>query len=96
MEMNIMSLTDAGNMPTPGIGAATLVALDRIATWNVYGRLQELSIPCHCRSGQPLEVTVSSAHQAMQLWSVVQQFTAPRHSTVDHLERCWTMGDTKR
>jgi hypothetical protein len=67
----------------------TEVKLDQISRWNVYHRLRELAIPCECRCGTPLQVQVSTAAAAIQLWSVIQHFTSPQQDSVDHLERCW-------
>jgi hypothetical protein len=88
-----MSIVDFSHSPAPDPGSTTRVELDRIATWNVYGRLKELSIPCRCQCGQPLEVNVGTVNQALQLWSVVQQFTASKQSTVNYLERCWAAAE---
>ncbi len=63
--------------------------IDWIERWNIYNRLQELAIPCTCSIGQPLQVQVETAGVAVQVWSVVQQFIAPRLTKVDYLERCW-------
>ena len=71
--------------PTSG----TALDLDRIERWNVFKRLKELSIPCQCACGQPLQVNIETATAAIQVWSVVQQFTAPRNVSIKHLERCW-------
>lgn len=73
----------------PDIHCPTEVGLDHISRWNVYNRLQELSIPCECRCGSPLQVEVVTATDAIQLWSVIQRFTCSKQITVDHLERCW-------
>lgn len=67
----------------------TALVLDRIERWNVYRRLQELSIPCDCASGKLLKVRVHTPTDALQVWGVVRQFTASRQVAVAHLERCW-------
>jgi len=69
----------------------TVVELDRMARWDVYLRLQELSIPCKCKLGVPLQVQVNSVAEAIQLWCVVQSCTAEKVSRVAHLERCWQL-----
>lgn len=66
-----------------------MMGLDRIAQWDVYQRLQELSIPCECKSGQPLRVSIDTVPAAIQLWSVIQSFTSLKQTKIDYLERCW-------
>lgn len=57
--------------------------------WQVYQRLQELAIPCWCATEQPLKVHIADVTAAIQLWSVLRQFTAPRQDLVRALDRCW-------
>ncbi|MFH7025827.1 MAG: Asr1405/Asl0597 family protein [Heteroscytonema crispum UTEX LB 1556] len=57
--------------------------------WVVYHRLQQLDIPCWCETNQPLKVAVSSPAVAIQLWSVVRQFTASRQDLISILQFCW-------
>lgn len=76
-------------MDTVEIDSLITLDIDAIARWNVFHRLQELSIPCHCTCGQPLQVSITTAATALQVWSVVRQFTASRDLAVDHLNRCW-------
>ncbi|MEM9009307.1 MAG: Asr1405/Asl0597 family protein [Cyanobacteria bacterium P01_F01_bin.86] len=76
-------------MDAPKIGSTTTLEIDPIERWNVFYRLQELSIPCQCACGQPLQVNVATAAAAIQVWSVVRQFVSPRSLSVDHLNRCW-------
>lgn len=59
--------------------------------WQVYQRLQELDIACSCTSEQPLQTQIQSATDALQVWSVVQQITAPRQDLVFWLKRCWNV-----
>lgn len=73
-----------------------VLEVDRINRWNIYHRLRQLDISCHCRIGQPLVVQVNNADVAVQLWSVVQQFMAPREVTLDHLARCWLLPTNQR
>lgn len=67
----------------------TPLELDPIDRWNVYNRLQELSIPCQCRCGSPLKVAVDSPTAALQVWSVVRRLTTSRTVAIDALENCW-------
>ena len=59
--------------------------------WQVYHRLQELTIPSWCVTDQPLKVRIDDVAAAIQLWSVVRQLTAPRQDLVCALERCWRL-----
>lgn len=60
--------------------------LDR---WQVYRRLQELTIPSWCGTNQPLRVRVSDVRAAIQLWSVSRQFSHSRQDLILWLEQCW-------
>ena len=57
--------------------------------WQVYRRLQELEIPCQCRTNQPLYYQIQDVAAAIQLWSVVRQLTVPRRELASWLEHCW-------
>ncbi|MDJ0533691.1 MAG: hypothetical protein QNJ70_14580 [Xenococcaceae cyanobacterium MO_207.B15] len=57
--------------------------------WQVYDRLKALEIECDCQSYQPLSAYPSNATTAIQLWSVVKQFTANRQELIDWLNQCW-------
>jgi hypothetical protein len=57
--------------------------------WQVYQRLQELGIPCWCESNQPLKVEIDSPMAAIQLWSLMRQFTHTRQDLIWILEKCW-------
>jgi hypothetical protein len=67
----------------------TEIGIDQISRWDVYNRLQELAIPCECHCGTPLQVQITTATDAIQLWSVVQHLTSSKQVTIGHLERCW-------
>lgn len=56
--------------------------------WLVYQRLQELDIPCWCETNQPLTVEISNVTVAVQLWSVMRQFTAGRQDLIWTLKQC--------
>ncbi|NJN85225.1 MAG: hypothetical protein HC881_01445 [Leptolyngbyaceae cyanobacterium SL_7_1] len=66
-----------------------VVAVSRSDRWQVYQRLQELGIPCGCSGDGHLRADISTPHLAIQLWSVVRQFTTPRQQLVDWLEQSW-------
>ncbi|MGB3188496.1 MAG: Asr1405/Asl0597 family protein [Limnoraphis sp.] len=57
--------------------------------WQVYRRLQELGIPSSCEIEQPLRVQINNINQAVQLSSVLKQFSASRRDLLETLERCW-------
>ena len=57
--------------------------------WQVYQRLQELDIACSCTLEQPLQTQIHSPADVLQVWSVIQQITAPRQELVSWLKRCW-------
>jgi hypothetical protein len=59
--------------------------------WQAYFRLRELDIPCRCQPHQPLQVQIDGPHQAMQLWSVMQQANRPRRELAQWLETCWQL-----
>ncbi|WP_414564716.1 MULTISPECIES: Asr1405/Asl0597 family protein [unclassified Anabaena] len=57
--------------------------------WQIYQRLQELDIPCWCQTNQPLQVEIDNPLAAIQLWCVMQQYTASRQDLIWNLERSW-------
>ncbi|MDF5722125.1 MAG: hypothetical protein PUP91_16880 [Rhizonema sp. PD37] len=57
--------------------------------WQVCLRLQELGIQCWCETNQPLKVEITTTSEAIQLWSVIQQFSASRQDLIRNLEFCW-------
>jgi hypothetical protein len=67
----------------------TALELDPIERWNVFNRLQELSIACECVYGQPLQVEVTGPTTVLQVWSVVRRLTSSREAAIDALENCW-------
>lgn len=75
----------------PDYVLSTILEFDRIDRWNIYNRLQQLAIPSHCATGKPLQVEIGTVNDAIQLWSVVRQCTAPRQAKVDYLEGCWQL-----
>ncbi|MGF1491384.1 MAG: Asr1405/Asl0597 family protein [Microcoleaceae cyanobacterium] len=73
----------------PGQAALQKIDISRIDRWQVYHRLQELSIPCWCLDDGSLRVEVQTTNAAVIVRSVVQQFTASRRDLVSWLEQCW-------
>ncbi|QLE54498.1 Asr1405/Asl0597 family protein [Nostoc sp. TCL26-01] len=57
--------------------------------WQIYHRLQELTIPCSCTTDGSLRVEVNSCVAAILVRSTVMQFLASRQELIDWLERCW-------
>ncbi|HEY9649192.1 MAG TPA: Asr1405/Asl0597 family protein [Coleofasciculaceae cyanobacterium] len=73
----------------PEVGQVVEIAwADR---WQVYRRLQELSIPCHCGMNKPLVAQVNDVAAAIQLWSVVRPLNVSRRDLITWLEQCWQM-----
>ncbi len=66
-----------------------VVEITFVDRWQVYRRLQELSIPCQCGANQPLTAQINDVAAAIQLWSVIRQLTVPRCELLSCLERCW-------
>ncbi|MGQ4646564.1 Asr1405/Asl0597 family protein [Lyngbya aestuarii] len=57
--------------------------------WQIYRRLQELGIPCRCKTNEPLIVEINNVTCAVQLWSVARELMVPRPELLSWLERCW-------
>ncbi|MEH1908778.1 Asr1405/Asl0597 family protein [Nostoc sp.] len=66
-----------------------LVEVNWADRWQVYQRLKELDIPCSCAANQQLKVEIGNPSAAVQLWSVIRQFTVSRQDQILTLERCW-------
>ncbi len=79
-------------MPITQLPAIALLEVDPVERWNIHKRLQELSVGSQCGYGQPLQVELTTATAAIQAWSVVQQFTAPREVRQARLRACWNQG----
>ncbi|MEC4984117.1 MAG: hypothetical protein SAJ37_16465 [Oscillatoria sp. PMC 1068.18] len=69
----------------------TGVAVNWVDRWQVYYRLQDLEIPCHCGLNQQLQVEIQSPIVAIQLWSVVRKLTTSRSELVVWLNSCWQL-----
>jgi hypothetical protein len=77
-------------VPDPLVAESTeTINVARQDRWQVYQRLQELDISCSCTSEQPLQTHIHSPAEVLQVWSVIQQITAPRQELVFWLKRCW-------
>lgn len=66
-----------------------IVEINWADRWPVYKRLQELEISCWCSINQPLQVQINTLTEAIQLFSVVKQFTRSRQESIESLEHCW-------
>ncbi|MBR8835982.1 MAG: hypothetical protein DSM106950_18660 [Stigonema ocellatum SAG 48.90 = DSM 106950] len=69
--------------------AKQIVEVNWADRWQVYQRLQQLDIPCWCATNQPLTAEISNPTAALQLWSVMRQFTAVRQDLICTLKQCW-------
>ena len=65
------------------------LAIARGDRWQVYQRLCELDIPCTCPENGDLYAEIANPVAAVQLHSVVKQFTSSRATLLDWLEMCW-------
>lgn len=77
------------NSSSPNPETGQLVSISRSDRWQVYARLQELDIPCTCLSDGSFQAKIDTPLAALQLWSVIYQFTSSRHQLVEQLKRCW-------
>ncbi|MEM9008053.1 MAG: Asr1405/Asl0597 family protein [Cyanobacteria bacterium P01_F01_bin.86] len=66
-----------------------VISVQRCDRWSIHRRLQELNIPCACPSDGTLRVDIKNPTDLLLIRSTVQQFTAPRQTSVNWLERCW-------
>ncbi|MDB9455600.1 Asr1405/Asl0597 family protein [Dolichospermum circinale] len=66
-----------------------VIDIDWADRWQVYQRLQELDIICICETNQPLMVEINNPTAAIQLWSVIQQFSASRQDLIKNIENSW-------
>lgn len=73
----------------PDDESGQIVEISWSERWQVYRRLQELSIPCQCRLNQPLVAQIEDVTAAIQLWSVVRQVTLRRCEQAAWIEHCW-------
>ncbi|MFP4121725.1 Asr1405/Asl0597 family protein [Coleofasciculus sp.] len=73
-----------------------VIDINQADRWQVYRRLQELSIASHCGMNQPLTAEIHDPVTAIQLWSVVRQLTVPRRDLASWLEDCWRLPSRSR
>jgi hypothetical protein len=59
--------------------------------WQVYHRLQELEMSCHCAGFQPLTVDIETVTEAIQLWSVAKRISQSRQDLAGRLTQSWQL-----
>ncbi|MEN9230400.1 MAG: hypothetical protein Q6L68_05795 [Thermostichus sp. DG02_5_bins_236] len=59
--------------------------------WRICRRLLELGIPSVCTGDGSLQVEMNTLLAALQVRSVIQQYTARRQELVQGLEACWQL-----
>lgn len=67
---------------------STFTTVDCGDRWQMYFRLQELGIPCQCKSYQPLQVDIQSAQALVQIWSIAKRIATPRADLAQWLNQC--------
>lgn len=67
------------------------VTIDCEDRWQVYHRLQSLGIEAQCKSFQPLQVTINTPTEAIQLWSVIKHVCGPRQVIAQALDKSWQL-----
>ncbi|MBE9126373.1 MULTISPECIES: Asr1405/Asl0597 family protein [unclassified Coleofasciculus] len=77
--------------PSSNLKVGQVIEVNQADRWQVYRRLQELSIQSRCGTNQPLIAQIDDVAAAIQLWSVVRQLTVPRHNLASWLECCWQL-----
>jgi len=77
------------NPSSSQIQTEQIIEISGSQRWSVYRRLQELGIPCRCKTQQPLTVQIDNATAAIQIWSVVRQMKLSRCDLAYWLEECW-------
>lgn len=73
----------------PNLQLGQTFKIQGIDRWQVYRRLDELAVPCWCAPHQPLQVRIDNTTIALQVWSVLKQFTASKQELCEWLEGCW-------
>lgn len=64
--------------------------------WQVYHRLQALDIDCQCGGFKPLQVSLRTPTEAIQLWSIVRWVSQPKQVLVDSLIESWQAPSARR
>ncbi|MEM1367697.1 MAG: Asr1405/Asl0597 family protein [Cyanobacteria bacterium P01_H01_bin.15] len=77
------------NPASPILSWTKIILAYRCDRWSIKRRLQELNIPCACPADGTLRVNANHAIDLLLIQSAVRQCVAPRHETVNWLERCY-------
>ncbi len=77
------------NQINPAPTGSQAIAINGSERWDIYHRLQELSISCQCSTHQLLTVEISSPNSLIQVWTVVKRMTSSRESLIQSLKSCW-------
>ncbi|MEM6451045.1 MAG: Asr1405/Asl0597 family protein [Cyanobacteria bacterium P01_D01_bin.105] len=72
--------------PTSSQHSFTVICEDR---WQVYYRLKELNIAAQCQGFRPLQASIQTATEAVQLWSIVRRISTPRTELAATLDKSW-------
>ena len=81
-----MTLSSQSSSQFSSQHAFTVFCEDR---WQVYYRLKELDINAQCQGYCPLKVSIQTATEAMQLWSIAKRVSSPRAELAATLEKRW-------
>ena len=90
-DSSINSAVDSSNSSTSK--GVLVTCEDR---WQVYHRLQDLDIACHCRGFQPLQVEVKTPTEALQLWSILKRVSSSRAALIGSLDQCWKASSSEK
>ncbi|KPQ34196.1 MAG: Neurogenesis glycoprotein [Phormidesmis priestleyi Ana] len=85
------SASSSHESATPTLDELTNITVCCEDRWQVYHRLQELDISCQCSSFEPLQVTIKTASEAIQLWSIVKRVSQPQQSLIRDLTVSWQL-----
>lgn len=77
------------NQTNSASASSQAIAINGSERWDIYHRLQELSIPCQCSTHQLLTVEISSPNSLIQVWTVVKRMTSSRENLIQSLKNCW-------
>jgi len=58
--------------------------------WTIYYRLKDLGVACNCALHQPLEIEITTALAAIQVWHVFKRETSSRDELINWVENCLT------
>ena len=73
-----------------------IVTLSGDHRWEMYHRLKELDISCHCSAHQPVTVEVDTVTTALQVWSMQKRFSYSRQDAIAALQNAWHQPSPRR